>query len=356
MATQAENIADLVVSTITKYEKKGVVDLYQTLQSYKARSVIGKMKQEECPSHTYAWNVVVASNNAAEMVGLGATGNPTIANLQAQASVNFKRARTHWAYDDEEMSLNDGGETRIVNMIKVRQMDAMRDLADIMERQWWGRPSGTSDDLSMFGIKYWLVQNATSGFNGSVPGGGYTTVAGLNPTTYTTWRNYTGAFAAVDIANFVNLLDEASYKCDFEPPVEFANIGGAGELKHAYYTTFETQRAMTRLMETRQDNIGPESAPDLGRYFGKGVYRSVPVIAVPYLDNNTSNNPFYGISFDTWKYMYAPGWKQKTYRPEKDPNQPTMNVVWVYSQGNFVCINRRRNFVLYNSTSGSADT
>ena len=82
----------------------------------------------------------------------------------------------------------------------------------------------------------------------------------------------------------------------------------------------------------------------------------MPVIAVPYLDNNTSNNPFYGISFDTWKYMYNPGWKQKTYRPEKDPNQPTMNVVWVYSQGNFVCINRRRNFVLYNSTSGSADT
>ena len=355
MATQLENLPDLVLSTISEYEKKGVVDLFQTLQSYQARSVIGKMTQESCASHGYKWNAVVASNNAAEMVGVAATGNPTIGNLQAQASINFRRARTYWAYDDEEMSANDGGAERIVDMIKVRQMDAMRSLADVMENQFWSRPTSISDDLSMHGIKYWLVQNATTGFNGNLPGGSFTDVAGI-ASTYTGWRNFTGAYSAVDTANFINLLDEASYKCDFEPPVDFANIGGAGELRHAYYTTFETQRAMTRLMETRQDNIGPENAPDLGRYFGKGIYRNVPVIAVPWLDQNTSNNPFYGISFDTWKYKYLKGWKQKVYKPAKDSHQPTMNVVWTIAQGNFICLNRRRNFVLYNSTSGSADT
>lgn len=356
MATQLENLPDLVIATIKEYERDGIVDLYQTLQSYKARSVIGKMKQESTPSHTYNWTVNVASNNPAEMVGVAATGNPTIANTLAQAEIKFRRARTHWAYDDEEMSANEGGGERIVDLIKIRQMDAMRSLADIMESQWWSRPSSTADDLSMNGIKYWLVQNATTGFNGGLPGGSFTDVAGINPSTYTTWRNFTGAYSMVDIPNFVSLLDEASYKCDFEPPVDFANIGGGGELKHAYYTTFATQRAMTRLMESRQDNIGPDSAPDLGRYFGKGVYRNVPVIAVPWLDQNTTNDPFYGISFDTWVYKYLKGWKQKTYKPAKDAHQPTMNVVWTISQGNFICRNRRRNFVLYNSTSGSADT
>jgi hypothetical protein len=357
MAIQLLDIADLVLSQIAEFEEKGVIDLFQTLREYKAEECIGMMKSEGAESHSYKWNLTTASNNPAQMVGVGQTLNPTIASLQQQATISFRQANTNWSYDDQEVSANEGGKRRIVDMIKTRQMDAMRSLADVVENQFWGRPVSSTDNLSMHGIKYWLVQNATLGFNGQLPGGSFTDVAGVSPSTTVNWRNYTGAFSAIDIPNFIDKLDDATWNTTFKSPVSMNQLGTGSKMpKHAYFTTWDNHKQIVRLMETRRDNIGPESAPDLGLYWGKAHYRGNPIHAVAWLQANTTNNPFYGISFDDWVYKYHNGWKQKTYRPMKDKTQPTMNTVHVYTEGNFVCLNRRKNFVLYNSTSGSADT
>ena len=71
---------------------------------------------------------------------------------------------------------------RLVNLLQSSRVDAMTDLAELMESNFWGAPASSSDTLKPYGVPYWIVYNATTGFNGGHPSG-FSDVGSFSSTT-----------------------------------------------------------------------------------------------------------------------------------------------------------------------------
>ena len=42
-------------------------------------------------------------------------------------------------------------------------------LAELVENAGWTKPASSSDETEPYGLTYWIVKNATTGFTGGLP-------------------------------------------------------------------------------------------------------------------------------------------------------------------------------------------
>ena len=220
---------------------------------------------------------------------------------------------------------------------------AMIALAEKMEANFWDDPSA-ADTVTPYGLPYWVVKNASEGFNGTVLSG-FTTVAGLSPTTYPRWRNWTYQYTDVSFTDFVRHAREASVKTAFKPPVDGIPTFNTGD-SYGFFTNYDVIGALEELVTSQNENLGN----DLAAKDGSTIFRRVPVTYVPKLDEDTTN-PFYGVNWGTFKtYVLSGEWLKETPIPIT-PGQHTVSSQHVDCTYNFICKDRRRNFVLATGTS-----
>ena len=67
-----------------------------------------------------------------------------------------------------------------------------------------------------------------------------------------------------------------------------------------FFTTYNVLEEMEKLLESRNDNLGA----DLAKYAGSVVIKGNPVVWVPYLQNNDSSDPFYGVNLRVFKFFF----------------------------------------------------
>jgi hypothetical protein len=73
---------------------------------------------------------------------------------------------------------------------------------------------------------------------------------------------------------------------------------------------------------------------------------------VPYLDNNgSSNNPIYGLCFDTWRFAYLKGFVDRRSEPMTSRDQHTVVTQFTDSTMQFACLDPRKNFVFSTSAA-----
>jgi hypothetical protein len=145
-------------------------------------------------------------------------------------------------------------------------------------------------------------------------------------------------------------LVEAIDKCDFMAPDEFAELGG-GRPDYGFFTTYPVIQTLRKYLRNQNDNLGGDVAA-----FRKGVLlRGVPMNWVAALTNSDSaaydaTNPIFGINWNTFDWFFQKGRNQHLTRPMTPSNQPSVRKVYMTNWGNFECIDRRSNFVGYDST------
>ncbi len=196
--TQAENIGDLVATTLRKLGRGKFTDLSIDLQRLPAFDMFSKKGMHQLKDDTggygFEWRLLMRTSNNNRLVGLFEPSNIQPMDGMVVAQAPFRNITGGYAFEHRELDMNKG-ESRIVDLIQERRLQDKIDFAQKFEGYFWRAPTNTSLDL--WSLPYWCVKNATEGFNGGLPTG-FSTVANIVPDTYgSKWKNYTAPFTNV---------------------------------------------------------------------------------------------------------------------------------------------------------------
>jgi hypothetical protein len=349
VAIQASNIADLVTTTLSELGRLKFTDIMSDYQQTVAlKRLLKKNKMTFDSGKTVSFNVITDHSNSARFVGLGAQDVVNITNQMTTGDVPWRHATWNWAHDFREPLMNSGA-SKIVDLIKTRRIAAFGSAIILFERALWRVPA-TTDDTTMYGIPYYVVKSNTAatfanndGFNGTVPSG-YTTVAGLSPTTYPRWRNYATQYTAVTKDDFVRKVRRMLTKINFTNLVDETPDYNSGN-DMGLYTNYAVVGTLEEILESQNENLGS----DVASMDGKALFRRSPVEYIPELENDTTN-PFYAINWGEMGFMGLKGAWMKESMVNQVPGQHTMSATHTDCTGNLITRNRRRHGVVATDT------
>ncbi len=340
------NLADMVETTLKRYRKKKWVDLSLDLTDYFAMSRLFRNKRiKEGGGTKINWKVQTDKTETARTTELFDTDDTQVKDLLTGAECPWALMTVNWSYDEREPQFN-SGKAQLLDEIMVREHAAWSDMAELMEEHLWGSgPTSTTQRRPPpFSIPWWIPQNATQGFNGGGASGYETDVAGIDPTAVAAWNPWTDTYQQFTRKDLVYRLKYMGYKSRFKPPHSYAQLDKA-DPDRTFCTTWEVSEQLDQLSESRNDNLGK----DLGTYQGNTVLKGAPFVAIPYLDENTTNNPIYQIDWRVFKPCVKKGLDMKRHRPLQAQGNTGHNTFTVYVDHSqqYICYNRRRLGVMY---------
>ena len=350
MALQADQIQDLITVTLKDLGRLKFTELASTLQEYHALGkLIDQYKVQYQSGTAIQYNIMLNQSGAAKNVGLFESDNVNIADVMTTASIPWRHCTTNYAFERREVQFN-ATPARIVELVKIRRTDAMISLAELMEKNFWQAPPSTSDTTHPYGIAYHIAKGATGeeGFTGDNPfaqdGSQFSDNAGIDSSlsTNSAWRNYYADYESVTKTDLIRKWRKAAVFTNFKPPVPVADYNTGNN--YAYYTNYNVIGRLEEALEAQNDNLGN----DIASKDGQLVFRQVPVMWVPHLETDTTNgtNPVYGVNWGTLKPVFLSGEYMREEGPTQVPGQHTTMQVFVDSTLNFMCTDRRRNFLL----------
>jgi len=340
MATlQADDIVDLITITQKDLGKMRWTDLSYDLQEYVALpSLLQKEKVAYGSGYGMQWNVMTGTSGATKDVGLYEVDSVNVSDVMTTGSVPWRHMTTNYAIERREIAMNTGA-AQIVDLVKIRRHDAMVDLAKHLESRFWSKPDTSADNLRVFGVPYWIVYNATEGFNGGNPSGFSGGAANLDSTTYTNWKNWTAQYTAGGSGDLVAKWRKAATFTNFKAPHAAPAYGQAA--RYGYYTNYAVISDLENRLGGQNDNLGY----DIASMDGKVVFRGTPVTWVPHLES-FSGDPVYGINWGQFKPAFLSGEYLREEGPVKASNQHTVFQTHLDLTMNVMCTDRRSSFVL----------
>ena len=336
-------IADLATTTLGELGPPRFSQIAQDLQNYECMGkILKKDKVQFDGGKQIERRIMHTTSGAARMVGLHETDNVNIADTLATLTVPWRHTTTFMAWERREI-LENKGKAKIVSLMESKRADMMISLADLMEDEFWSKPDDSNDKLELFGVPYWIVKNSSTGFNGGDPSGFTSGAGGLDTATYPNWKNYTAQYAAVTKADLIKKMRTAYRKIQFKSPVNINDLSLGNGANYRIYVNESLMADLEDLGEAQNENLGRDIASIDG---GTITFRKNPIIWVPKLDEDTEN-PIYMIDWNKFRPFVLDGDYLRETDPEKAANQHNTWVVYVDLTWNVLCIDRRRQAVLY---------
>lgn len=340
---QPENVTDFVNDTLKDLGKPKFTDISSRIQRHVVmKNLMRKNRAILESGQGIQFNVLVQESTAARNISIAESDNVNLQDGMVQASTVWRGSGTSYMIVGELLAMN-REPARIVDYVKQQRLMALISLAELFETNFWAAPSAT-DAKTPYGLPYWVTKNATRGLNGGNLTG-FTATAGLNPTTYDQWQNWTAPYTNVTRDDFIREARQAATKTDFMPPVDGIPSPNTGD-EYGFYTNYAVLQPLEEACEAQNENLGM----DVAKMDGKAMFRRVPVVYVPKLDADTTN-PFYGINWGWLKsYILRDWWLKETNIPYT-PGQHTVASHFMDCRYQFISKNRRTNFVISNGTT-----
>lgn len=286
--------------------------------------------------------------DTAAHVGLIDPDNVSMQDVVDQLQVTFVHAAQGWGVVYQHV-LATGGETEIFDAVRAQRDACMINLVEEIENKAWAAPASSSDKKNPWGVAYWIVKNATTGFNGGAASG-HTTVAGVSLTDSPLFKNYTFTYTAgasgydgFAKTDAIPSMRRAMMECNFQSPIpgnDYTQQTG----RYCLYVGTDLMAKAELIGEQQNENIGRDLAP---KQYGVGMltFRGYDLRRAPALDSDTTY-PIYGIDHSTFEVH---GLKGDFFRESRKdaPNQHNVVQHFVDVSYNFCNIDRRRNFVGY---------
>lgn len=348
MATlQADDVLDLVKTTLEELGRFRYTDIASDLQKHVAWNQMMTTRRSTFSSGTsLKWDVMVSTSTAAKNTGLFEVDDVDVPDVMQTADVEWRHNTFNMAIERRTVRMN-ASPAKVVDLVGVRRTTAFKSGAELFETNAWTNPADSTDALKPFGFPYWIVYNATEGFNGSNPSGYSAGAGGLNSDTFTRWKNWSANFAAISKDDFVKKLRKAATFTHFEAsarskPKTF-NTGD----DYGYYCTYAILSGLEELLEAQNQNLGFS----IDSMDGRTLFRSAPVIWAPILENKDSE-VLYGINWGVFELAFLSGEFLHQTGPRISPQAHTVIDTHWDSTMNFRCYDRRRNFVIADGDPG----
>ena len=332
---QADDIADLVIGTLKELGRLRFQQIAQTLQDYE---VMAHWLKEDRVIFDDGYGInrtlMLKYGTNAKHVGLFSKDDTNVTDHLATLTVPWVHLTKSWAFEHRETLMN-RGKSLVVNVIKPRRAGSMIAIAEELEEKAWSAPA-LADKHLPYGVMYWIVYNATTGFNGDVPSG-HTTVGGINPTTFPNFKNYTANYTNVTKADLLVKLRSAFRLIHWKSPVSVKDFRGSQGERYRLYVNEATIVKIETVAEQQNENIGR----DIAFYDGQTVFNKIPFRYVPGLDGK-SGGPVFLIDHSVFHPAILRGDYLREGKPKEAFGQHNTFVVHVDLSYNYICVDRRR--------------
>jgi hypothetical protein len=343
MALTPDQVVDFVNLTLPRFQRYKWTDLSMLYPEYVSATLINQKKVVEQGGPSISFRIKTKNTGNARVTGLFGQDITKVEDVTIPASIPWTMQTTNFSFDIYEDLFQSDKET-IIKELKIRDHDALSDMAELQETLLWGSPASPSDNKPM-GVSFWL-QKAASGtapdgdFTGGNPSGFPAGCAGVDSNAYPRWRNYAFNYKNVTTDDLVRKIKRALAFTNFVAPVPYPEIG-YGKSEYYIYTTYRVQEPMERLAESRNDNLGS----DVAKYLNAVVVGGTPVKWVPYLEANDTSDPIYGVNWKVIRPFVKKGANMRRNPPKEAARQHTVREVHIDNWSNYACYNRRATFV-----------
>lgn len=273
-----------------------------------------------------------------------------IESLDVEMSYRWRFAHDVWVYTDQEIELNKQGAQfeQIYDLMESKRKGCKNSTFIGMEQALWTTASNSTMEASGGTRPYSIRAYVTE--DGLAPSG-FTTVAGVNPTTYSRWRNQVSTYTAANInTELIPAFDDQIRKVNFQAPDTMQRYYADTRFqKFKILTDINGDKKYAGLTRDANDRLTGDQR-DLG-YVNQGanVFRGIPVQYVKEMDNigYAATQPrFFWINSD---YLY-PVFHGKAYFRELPPmNSPSQPYTWVVHTDTWyqiVCTSRQRHGII----------
>ncbi len=341
MGLTYSQIDDAVLLTQNKLIKRGAfVDMQTDLTDHVAVREMWKGRQKQFDGgNDWEFDCQMDHNHSARTVGLYETDGSNINDTMINGKVGPRHLNAHYIYDQREKAFQRGG-LAIVNYIKTKYVGMQVSFYELLEEILWGKPVDSSDGKTPYGMDYWVVKNATEGFNGANPSGFTDGRAGISTGDYPRFANWTAQYAEITKTDLLRKMRRAMRKTKFRSPVSHATPTLA-DTKNGIYTNDTVIGIMEELLEANNMNLGN----DLASKDGRACFKSTPVTYVPFLDDDSTDPIF----MNDWKWLaigVMAGWENNLSAPAAVPDKHLVRRVDLDASLNMVCTNPRQQTVI----------
>ena len=352
---QSHTMSDMLISTLYKLGRPKFQQIAQSATDYEIFSHWFREGRVifESDGIGISRTLMDRTRKVAKHAGLTDPDEVNLYDFLRQLKVEFVQVDTHWTYIRQNVIKN-AGESLITKLIEPKRANALISLAEELEEAGWDAPT-VAEVHRPKGVAYWIVQNATEGFNGGYPED-HTSLSGIDLAQSPHFKNYTDTYAAYTASDLVKTLKKAHRKIRFKSPVSINDFRRGRGDQYRIYGDGTFVDAMEDIAEAQNQSLGYDVAStavsNVGRSTGMRfvdnviTFRGHPIRWVEELDNR-ANSPVYMIDHSTF---YPVALKQDylfEHDPEKLPKQHRVFVVFIDLSYNYICVDRRRNAVFY---------
>jgi len=297
--------------------------------------------------------VMLSNTGNARYRRLYDTDEPNVGDTMHTITVPWCQVGTNYSWDKVEIMRNANSAKGFVDLFKVRRVDGLWSLADLIEERAWKTPESATDDLYPYGVPYYLTfftdasgtLNTGDDFNGQAVGfenGSFsTTVAGIDASAEAKWRNYCAVYADVNNAMLEKFRLAVMYT-RFKVPTFINDPQDKRSAAKRIYTDFTTVAKMMSFADNKDDkHSGKDILGNMHVDDGGLVYiNRLPVIPIPQL-NGASYTPIYCVDFAKFIPYVQDGYWMEESEPITDRTQHTTFTVFLDGAHNNMCLNRR---------------
>ncbi len=287
------------------------------------------------------------------------TDTPTVGDVMHTITVPWTQIGTNYSWDKFEILRNKNSAKGFVSLMKVRRIDGLWALANLIEDRAWKTPTSATDDLYPYGVPYYMAVknssgsvNSTSGFVGATvdyqDASTGTIRAGIDSASETKWRNYAALYTEVN-NSLLRTFRLAFMYTKFKAPLFVKDPQDKRTAAKRVYTDFDTVARLMDFADQRDDNhqgkdvLGNLRVDDTGLV----MINRLPVVPIDQL-NGASYTPIYCIDFAKFiPYVHDGYWMEES-EPTTDRGQHTTFTVFLDGAHNNLCLNlRTAGFVLH---------
>ncbi len=352
-----QDIADLLTTTLNTIKKDHFVDMSQELTEYIVVPYLltkrgGLMVKKGGVGLEVTF--MVEHGGRSKWVGEYDEDVVVVIDHLKKMRLFYSLLTDNLAYTRSEM-LDNRGKERINKIIKPRRRALYLRVAETMEENFFSTPDA-DDDLTPWGLKYWIVKNSSSGFNGGYPSG-FTRIANINLTEVPQFKNYTDQYTAISKADLVLKMRRAHRRTNWRSPRKDPGVEGDTSSRRLLLCNEDVLEGLENIGEAQNENLGRDIAsmtagtnrslgglrktPD-----GEILFKRNPLIYARSLDSDTSD-PVYGLDMHTFHAMTQQGDNMRLGDfTNPGSKQHRVFVAFLDHKHQTICTNRRNNWVI----------
>jgi hypothetical protein len=254
-----DQISGLLATTHTKYPKQELTVTWDD-HRFEAARIFNQDSMQKQGGTSITGKAILSPKGNARYIGFYEKDELAQGETLHTYTMPWCRMTTNWSWDELEILMNKTNPEGFIDLAKVKEMQAMWDLANLFEEALWQCPTSSSDDKLPRGVPYYIrmmtKDETTDGFVGQTiryrNGTTGTDCSGIDASTYSQWRNWAALYTAVN-NDFVKTCRIAFNRSNFRAPLGADQFEVRKAAKRRVYTGFSVKEDLFEYLDAKDD-------------------------------------------------------------------------------------------------------